>query len=56
MQRRRADARADLFRRYPLRRLALELEALPGRPVDLVTTAALRERIRPYVEEDLVDA
>lgn len=89
VQRRLAEARADLFRRYPLRRLALfgsvargeatpqsdvdilvefsepvgfeiadlalELEALLGRRVDLVTPAALRDRIRPYVEQDLVD-
>lgn len=30
------------------------LEDLLGRPVDLVTTKALRPRLRPYVERDAV--
>jgi len=34
--------------------LALELEALLGRRVDLVTRKAVRERMRSYVEKDLV--
>ena len=88
VQRLLAEARADLFRRYPLRRLAvfgsvvrgdagpesdidvlaefsepvgfeivdlaIELEALLGRRVDLVSQGAVRERMRPYVEKDLV--
>ena len=83
-----AEARIDLFRRYPLRRLAIfgsivrgdagpesdidvlvefsepvgleivdlamELEALLGHRVDLVSQGAVRERLRPYVEKDLV--
>lgn len=31
------------------------LEDLLGRPVDLVTEKALRERLRPFVERDAVD-
>lgn len=31
------------------------LEDLLGRPVDLVTEKALRPRLRPYVEKDLID-
>ena len=83
-----AEAREDLFRRYPLRHLAvfgsvvhgdagpesdidmlvafsepvgfemvdlaMELEALLGHRVDLVSQGAVRERMRPYVEKDLV--
>ena len=30
------------------------LEDLLGRPVDLVTETALRERLRPYVERDAI--
>ena len=30
------------------------LEDLLGRPVDLVTENALRERLRPYVERDVI--
>ncbi len=30
------------------------LEDLLGRPVDLVTDRALRERLRPYVERDAI--
>jgi uncharacterized protein len=30
------------------------LEDLLGRPVDLVTESALRERLRPYVERDAI--
>jgi hypothetical protein len=30
------------------------LEDLLGRPVDLVTEKALRERLRPYVERDAI--
>jgi predicted nucleotidyltransferase len=30
------------------------LEDLLGRPVDLVTDKALRERLRPYVERDAI--
>jgi uncharacterized protein len=30
------------------------LEDLLGRPVDLVTEPALRERLRPYVERDAI--
>ncbi len=30
------------------------LEDLLGRPVDLVTQSALRERLRPYVERDAI--
>jgi predicted nucleotidyltransferase len=88
VRRRLADARDDLARRYPIRRLgvfgsvargeagpdsdvdvlvefgapvgfevvdlAMELEALLGHPVDLVTRGALRERAAPYVYKDLV--
>jgi predicted nucleotidyltransferase len=31
------------------------LEDLLGRPVDLVTEQALRPRLRPYIEQDLID-
>jgi predicted nucleotidyltransferase len=31
------------------------LEDLLGRPVDLVTEQALRPRLRPYIERDLID-
>lgn len=31
------------------------LEDLLGRPVDLVTENALRPRLRPYIEKDLID-
>ncbi len=31
------------------------LEDLLGRPVDLVSEKALRPRLRPYVERDLID-
>lgn len=31
------------------------LEDLLGRPVDLVTEQALRPRLRPYIEKDLID-
>ena len=34
--------------------LQFYLEDLIGRPVDLVTRKALRERLRPYVERDAV--
>jgi predicted nucleotidyltransferase len=34
--------------------LAMELEALLGRRVDLTTPNALKQRLRPYVEKDLV--
>ena len=88
IRRRLNEARDDLFRRYPIRRLglfgsfargeatpesdidilvefsepvgfeivdlALELEALLGRRVDLVSYKGLREPLRPYVERDLV--
>ena len=88
IRQRLAQAREDLFRRYPIRQLgvfgsvvrgearpdsdvdilvefsepvgfeivdlSLELEALLGRPVDLVSRGAIRERMRPYVEKDLV--
>ncbi len=83
-----SSARADLFRRYPLRSLgifgsfargearpgsdvdilaefsapvgfevvdlAMELEALLGCHVDLVSRGAVKERLLPYVEKDLV--
>lgn len=35
--------------------LAFELEELLGHPVDLVSRAAIRERLRPQVEKDLVN-
>lgn len=88
IRRQLAGARADLFRRYPIRRLALfgsivrgddrpdsdvdimvefsepvgleivdlaiDLEKLIGRRVDLVTRRAIRDRLRPYIERDLV--
>ena len=34
--------------------LQFYLEELLGRPVDLVTDKALRERLRPYVERDAI--
>lgn len=34
--------------------LQFYLEDLLGRPVDLVTEKALRERLRPYVERDAI--
>ena len=34
--------------------LQFYLEDLLGRPVDLVTERALRERLRPYVERDAI--
>ena len=34
--------------------LAMELEALLGHRVDLVSQGAVRERMRPHVEKDLV--
>jgi hypothetical protein len=34
--------------------LQFYLEDLLGRPVDLVTDKALRERLRPYVERDAI--
>lgn len=34
--------------------LKLRLEELFGRRVDLVTVAGLRERVRPYVERELI--
>ncbi len=34
--------------------LQFYLEDLLGRPVDLVTRKALRERLRPYVERDAI--
>jgi len=34
--------------------LKLRLEELFGRRVDLVTRSGLRERARPYVEQDLI--
>lgn len=89
IQRRLAGARADLARRYPIRRLglfgsvargeagpgsdvdvlvefsgpigfevadlALELEALLGRRVDLVSRRAIPARMWPHVEHDLLD-
>ena len=88
IRRRLREARDDLFRRYPIRRLglfgsfargegtpesdidilvefskpvgfeivdlAIELEALLGHQVDLVSYGGLREPLRPYVERDLV--
>ncbi|MFO1292472.1 MAG: hypothetical protein U1F07_05260 [Rubrivivax sp.] len=37
-----------------LRRPQFYLEDLLGRPVDVVSETALRERLRPYVERDAI--
>jgi predicted nucleotidyltransferase len=34
--------------------LKFRLEELFGRRVDLATASGLRERVRPYVEQDLI--
>ncbi len=45
------DGVADADRYFGLQ---FYLEDLLGRPVDLVTEKALRERLRPYVERDAI--